>query len=89
MLLSGSAALRYSQAAKGTGFLRGNRSCPALLKNWKCRDKKKKTNPKLLAPSTTYPPSAPFELVVLVLTMLWKAETLEIIQLLQRQPWHF
>lgn len=88
-LLSASAALRHSQRAEG--FLRRNCSYLSLLKNWKGR------KPSLSPIAGSQQDTASFctfcstllRLGVLVLTVLWKVETLYRVELLQRQPWHF
>lgn len=88
-LLSGSAALWHSQPARG--FLRGNCSHLSLLKNWKSR------KPSLASLVGSQQDTSSFcvfcsillRLGILVLTVLWKVETLERVELLQRQPWHF
>lgn len=75
--LSGSAALWHSQAAKG--FLRGNCSYLSLLKNWSSR------KPSLSFIVDSQQDTSSFctfwsvllRLGVLVLTVLWKVETLE------------
>lgn len=74
-----SSALR-PVAQTSEGFLRGNRSCPSLLKNSKCRKQVLHS----LAPSRTHGPSAPFEVFCLVWWLqCWDCET---VQPLQRQP---